>query len=202
MPAGFRASLQGHALPVRLLFMARQQNASPVCCPATLGRRSEVCFGVAGPAGHTQGDMVAGCNRDVRGVSQSLPSAASAAMKSGARPMLRWGPGRWIPGASLILATSDPNVDLFCRSRRIRPQTAVKATITCALRGAAFPLVQQAAWVHLDVETQTYTPTVFFNDFWLLRDHMTPVRPVQFNGPCLHKSWRGGGGTSCPCVVW
>ena len=35
--------------------------------------------------------------------------------------------------------------------------------------------LQQQPWIHLDNETRTYLPTVFFNDFWTLRDYMVPV---------------------------
>lgn len=35
--------------------------------------------------------------------------------------------------------------------------------------------LQQQPWVHLDNDTKTYLPTVFFNDFWTLRDYMVPV---------------------------
>ena len=35
--------------------------------------------------------------------------------------------------------------------------------------------LQQQPWIHLDNSTRTYLPTVFFNDFWTLRDYMVPV---------------------------
>lgn len=43
--------------------------------------------------------------------------------------------------------------------------------------------VQQQAWIHLDNDTKTYLPTVFFNDFWTLRDYMVscPARQCAYH---------------------
>jgi hypothetical protein len=44
----------------------------------------------------------------------------------------------------------------------------------------------------LDDETMTYKPTVFFNDFWLMRKHLVPVNETVTELP-LHLSLTGMG---------
>ena len=47
--------------------------------------------------------------------------------------------------------------------------------------------MQMAVWMSLNEESMTYQPTVFFNDFWLLRNYLVPVneslaeQPIQLN---------------------
>ena len=70
--------------------------------------------------------------------------------------------------------------------------TAKVYSIGCGLTICLRCLPQQATWMSLDDEAMTYKPTVFFNDFWLMRKHLVPVNETVTELP-LHLSLSGMG---------